>query len=310
MIQASELNMVRPAIFDTVATWAQTMWPGTGTEPATEDGTIGPAFTELSTSDPPTIGLTAPADGATFTAPSSITLEADASDPDGSVATVTFFAGDTPLGEDTEVPFAHTWSDPAPGTYWLTAQATDDEGLTTTSAAVSITVEAGDGTTTTHTIPLTTGWNLISSHVAPDPADMPSVFADVSALEVVRDGAGNEYHPGDDASGIGEWSAGEGYMVYLTSADTLSLSGTAVSVDAPIALSEGWNLVPYYPGTPHPPDEAFSSIASELVMVKDQAGAAYLPSYNVNQIGELSPGEGYKVYVSSNVELIYGDEDP
>jgi hypothetical protein len=310
MIQVSDANMVRPSIFDTVATWAQTMWPDTGTEPSTNRGDIGPAFTELSTGDPPTIGLTAPPDGATFTEPSGITFETDAADPDGTIDTVEFFAGDTKLGEDTDSPFVHTWSDPDPGTYSLTAQATDDQGLTKTSAAVSITVEAGDGTTTTHTIPLTTGWNLISSYVAPNPADMPSVFDDVSALEVVRDGAGNEYHPGDDANGIGEWSAGEGYMVYLTSADTLTLSGTAVSVDAPIALSEGWNLVPYYPGTAHPPNEAFSSIASELVMVKDQTGAAYLPSFNVNQLGELSPGEGYKVYVSSNVELIYGGGDP
>jgi hypothetical protein len=305
MIQASELNMVRPSIFDTVATWAQTMWPGTGTEPSTNRGDIGPAFTDLSTGTPPTSGLTAPADGTTFTDPSSITLEADASDPDGSVSSVAFFAGDTPLGEDTEAPFAHTWSDPAPGTYSLTARATDNDGLTTTSAAVSVTIEAGDGTTTTQAIPLAAGWNLVSSHVAPDPADMPSVFDGISSLEIVRDETGNEYRPDNGTNDIGPWSDGESYMVYVTSADTLSLSGTAIAVNSPIALSEGWNFVPYYPGVAQSPHDALGSIVNELVMVKDQTGAGYIPSYNIDQIGELKPGQGYKVYVNSGVELIY-----
>jgi hypothetical protein len=305
MIEAADLNMVRPGIFDTVATWAQTMWPDTGSEPATEDGTVGPAFTELSTGALPTIGLTAPADGATFTAPSSITLEADPSDPDGSIATVTFFAGDTQLGEDTDAPFARTWSDPAPGTYSLTARATDNDGLTTTSSVVSITVEAGDGATATQAIPLAAGWNLISSHVAPDPADMPSVFDGVSSLEIVRDESGNEYRHENDTNDIGPWSDGESYMVYVTSADTLSLSGTAVAVNSPITLSEGWNFVPYYPDAAQSPHDALGSIADELVMVKDQTGAGYIPSYNIDQIGELKPGQGYKVYVNSGVELIY-----
>jgi hypothetical protein len=258
-----------------------------------------------SSNQPPTIGLTAPADGATFTDPSSLTLEADASDPDGSVAIVAFFAGDTKLGEDTDAPFAHTWNDPAPGTYSLTAQATDNDGLTTTSSVVLSTVEAGDGNTTTQAIPLAAGWNLISSHVAPDPADMPSIFGGVSSLEIVRDETGNEYRPENDTDDIGPWSDGESYMVYVTSADTLSLSGTAIAVNSPIALSEGWNFVPYYPGAAQSPHNALGSIANELVMVKDETGAGYIPSYNIDQIGELKPGQGYKVYVSSEVELIY-----
>jgi hypothetical protein len=252
----------------------------------------------------PSVSITSPSDGSTFTDPSSITLETDPSDPDGTVSSVEFFAGDTKLGEDTDAPFAYTWSGPAPGTYSLTAQATDNDGLTTTSEVVSITVEEG-GATVTQAIPLAAGWNLISSHVAPDPADMPSVFGGVSSLEIVRDEIGNVYRPENGTNDIGSWSVGESYMVFVTSADTLSLSGTAIAVNSPIALSEGWNFVPYYPGAARSPHDALGSIANELVMVKDQTGAGYIPSYNIDQIGELKPGQGYKVYVNSGVELIY-----
>jgi hypothetical protein len=42
-------------------------------------------------------------------------------------------------------------------------------------------------------------------------------------------------------------------------------------------------------------------------MVKDQAGRAYIPDYNVDRIGDLLPGQSYKIYVSSRVDLVYGD---
>jgi hypothetical protein len=92
----------------------------------------------------PTVALTQPNNGATFTPPASVTLAATASDADGSVAKVEFFNGSTKLGEDTTAPYDFTWSGVAAGTYTLTARATDDLGGATTSAASTITVSAGN----------------------------------------------------------------------------------------------------------------------------------------------------------------------
>lgn len=91
---------------------------------------------------PPTVTITAPANGSIFAAPWNGTILASASDADGTVSKVDFFAGSTPLG---------TVSNPAanlrfaitnlgPGSYSLTAVATDNLGATNTSTAVSITV--------------------------------------------------------------------------------------------------------------------------------------------------------------------------
>jgi phosphatidylserine/phosphatidylglycerophosphate/cardiolipin synthase-like enzyme/uncharacterized protein (DUF2141 family) len=91
---------------------------------------------------PPTVTLTAPANGATFTAPATLTLTATASDSDGTIANVQFFAGATLVGTDTSAPFSVSWSNVAAGSYLLTAVATDNGNATTTSAAVSITVNA------------------------------------------------------------------------------------------------------------------------------------------------------------------------
>jgi hypothetical protein len=87
----------------------------------------------------PTATLTQPQNGATYTAPATVTLAATASD-DGAVAKVEFFNGAAKLGEDTTAPYGFTWSGVGAGTYSLTARATDDVGVSTTSSPVTITV--------------------------------------------------------------------------------------------------------------------------------------------------------------------------
>jgi uncharacterized protein (DUF2141 family) len=91
---------------------------------------------------PPTVSLTSPSAGATFTAPASISLAATAADADGSVTRVQFFRGTTLLGTDTTSPFTFSWTNVAAGTYSLTAVAQDDDGATRTSTAVSVTVNS------------------------------------------------------------------------------------------------------------------------------------------------------------------------
>jgi beta-glucanase (GH16 family) len=93
---------------------------------------------------PPTVSITSPANGAIFTAPASITINATAADSDGTVSKVDFYQGTTLLGTDTSSPYSYTWSSVAVGSYSLTAKATDNSGAVTTSAAVNITVNAAN----------------------------------------------------------------------------------------------------------------------------------------------------------------------
>ncbi|KAB8314751.1 chitinase [Tolypothrix campylonemoides VB511288] len=97
----------------------------------------------------PTVALTSPANGASFTAGATVALAASAADADGSVARVEFFRGTTSLGVDTSAPYAASWTNAAAGSYALTARATDDAGATTTSAAVNVTVASAPPPTDT-----------------------------------------------------------------------------------------------------------------------------------------------------------------
>lgn len=105
---------------------------------------------------PPKVHLVAPQDGAVILGPTNIQLSAAAHDPDGTVAAVEFFAGDTSLGMVLAVlpdfvtnrlgafkisqPYSLVWSNASLGTYALTAVAIDNDGASATSAPVNITV--------------------------------------------------------------------------------------------------------------------------------------------------------------------------
>lgn len=87
----------------------------------------------------PSVALAEPAANAILSLPAVVTLKATANDTDGTVARVEFFDGAAPLGTVTASPFELV-VDLAVGPHELTARATDDQGATTTSAAVSVTV--------------------------------------------------------------------------------------------------------------------------------------------------------------------------
>ena len=89
---------------------------------------------------PPTVSILTPSDGSSFPEGTAIEITSLASDLDGAVAKVAFFAGSTKLGEDTSAPFSISWANAEVGAHTLTAKATDDQGETSTSQAVEITV--------------------------------------------------------------------------------------------------------------------------------------------------------------------------
>ena len=76
----------------------------------------------------PTVSLTTPVGGASFTAPATVAIAATATDSDGTVAKVDFYAGATLVGTDTTSPFAYTWTGAAVGSYAVKARGDGQHG--------------------------------------------------------------------------------------------------------------------------------------------------------------------------------------
>lgn len=116
-----------------------------------EDGTDRMALTWLrqymaaqpdvcTASGNPTIKITSPLNNASFEDPATITITADASDSDGSIASVSFYNGNTLLGTDDSAPYSYTWENVSGGSYSIKAIATDNEDNTTTSTIIKVNV--------------------------------------------------------------------------------------------------------------------------------------------------------------------------
>lgn len=95
---------------------------------------------ECITCQAPSVGITSPAENSTFYTPTTVTINATASDPDGKVSKVEFYKCDILLGTDTSNSYSFTWKNVPAGAYIITAKATDNSGASTTSSPISITV--------------------------------------------------------------------------------------------------------------------------------------------------------------------------
>jgi len=292
-----------------------TYTPATGTHTircsATDDGgtTESEAYSYNVVEDEgtsPAISITAPAPEASFIEPASFAIRVDVSGV-SDIEQVDFYAGDNLLGTRSQEA-EYVWTNVPSGTYTIHAVASRNDGSEMVSDSVSITVEPGGpiSNPTTQTISLKEGWNLVSTRVAPDPSDMESLFSPIANhVSLVKDDQGAAFIPGTSDE-IGHWNPLQAYAVYATEGKSLTVDGIALNpASTRITLSEGWNMIPVLSETSLPISDALSPISDVLVMVKDGQGNVYIPQLDVNEIGPVVPGRGYRVFVSDDTELLF-----
>ena len=136
---------------------------------------------------PPTVSVSTPTNGFSFQAPATITLSAQANDADGTVTQVDYYSSASLLGSTTNGPAYYlTIPGLAQGGYSLTAIATDNAGVRSTSGPVSITVTAANGTpyglTSRDAAAPFLNMPASSSGVIPTNLSQTGAFADASTL--------------------------------------------------------------------------------------------------------------------------------
>ncbi len=92
-------------------------------------------------SRPPTVKMIKPSPSSSVDAPTNLTLSVTASQPQGRITRIDFYANDQLLGSASDVgtdQFSFTWRDVQPGEYALKAIAVDDLGATGTSEIVPV----------------------------------------------------------------------------------------------------------------------------------------------------------------------------
>jgi len=109
----------------------------------TENGgvdTSGEVTFRIVVNSPPHVAIVSPVEGNALLHPATFSVVASAGDPDGTVTNVQFFVNGSALTNVAEAPFYFVLSNVVTGSYQFLAVATDDCGLSATSAPVNMSV--------------------------------------------------------------------------------------------------------------------------------------------------------------------------
>ena len=158
-------------------------------------------------------------------------------------------------------------------------------------------------------IQLFNGWNLISSFLNTNQS-VDSLFESISEhIVIVKNNEGTAYLPDWNFNGIGIFNSLEGYFVKTNLSSTLNLFGSFLNPDEnPIILNNGWSTISYLRVDEVSAELIFAELEGEnnLVIAKNYLGQAYLPEWDFNGIGNLTPGQGYqlKVYQADTLNFL------
>ncbi|MBT7039606.1 MAG: carboxypeptidase regulatory-like domain-containing protein, partial [Bacteroidetes bacterium] len=154
-------------------------------------------------------------------------------------------------------------------------------------------------------IPL--GWSFFSSYIIPSEELFDTVFIDiVSNVELVKNYLGQTFWPIYGINLIGDISICEGYQIKMNLSDTLIVTGLSVQPEnTDCNISSGWSYISYLRNSPAPIVDMLSNIVSNIEIVKNYSGQTYWPSYNIDLIGNMNPGEGYQIKMNNATTLTY-----
>jgi PKD repeat protein len=175
----------------------------------------------------------------------------------------------------------------------------------------------------TQNIPLNSGWNIISSMVNPEQADIKvllQTLIDQGKLRKVMDETGNSLEDlgsflGGWKNNIGDLLQTEGYKVNVTENCAISLEGAPVSIPLSIPLNAGWNIISF-PASGNQDGKAVVQAlidAGKLKKAMNETGlsiedlGSFLGGWK-NNIGDFVPGKGYKINVSTACELVLNND--
>jgi len=158
------------------------------------------------------------------------------------------------------------------------------------------------------TLNLFFGWNLISSYINPNKSITELFETITSDIVIVKNGLGQAYLPEWNFNGIGDFNFLEGYLVKVNSDVSLDIIGDfVIPENSPLYLDAGWSIISYLRLDDISADLIFQDLLSNnnLIIAKNNLGAAYLPEWNFNGIGNLTPGQGYQIKLNQSAELVY-----
>ena len=123
---------------------------------------------------------------------------------------------------------------------------------------------------------------------------------------LVKNSLGNTTFPSFGINSIGNWNVEEGYKLKTASSTTLVIGCEQTDpTNYLISVQIGWSIIAYLRTSGMDIATALNNIVADILIVKDGDGNTYIPAFGINIIGNMIPGQGYKIKMASGATLTY-----
>ena len=142
-------------------------------------------------------------------------------------------------------------------------------------------------------------FNMCSANVIPETADIATVFDGIDLLLVKNDGS-DYYVPSYNVDQIGSFDNREGYKVFLNGANqqVMNVTGLPVGEMSVELMPYMMNIMPFLPDGCMATSDVFAGYEDQILTVKNDDSDFFVPSYGVETLSEMCPGEGYAIFLN------------
>ena len=167
-------------------------------------------------------------------------------------------------------------------------------------------------------IDLINGWSYWSTYIdLENPHYLIDNYFHANGLDtsiiIMKNDLGIVYWPSYGLNDIGYFKNGEGYQIKVPVTGTYSFTarGRLICPERfEMEIHDGTNFIAYLRTTESLIQDELGSISNDILYVNNTAGSSYIPQYNINQIGYMIPGQGYKLMPNNLTSFYYSQNNP
>jgi len=140
--------------------------------------------------------------------------------------------------------------------------------------------------------------NMVSFNIESDDMSTDAILGGLDIL-VAKNDASEFYVPSFGVDQIGTLDVTEGYKVFLNGMDAQTISVTGQPATGSVAIAPFMmNMISYLPQECIATDQVFAGYEDDILIVKNDSGDYFVPSFGVMTLTELCPGEGYAIFLN------------
>lgn len=154
------------------------------------------------------------------------------------------------------------------------------------------------------TVVLSEGWSGISSYVVPSNSNIEDMLGPIIEDVEIIVGPTGFYYPANGTNTLGDWDSQSGYILKMSNASQLEISGNEL-VDLNLTIPSGWSALPVLSACAISIEDLFGR-SDEVIMIKDVAGTqVYWEEKEIFTLDALQPGVSYYIFTNAAFTVTY-----